>query len=754
MSTTPNQFDNPYVHSEPKRRGRLFAAHDLPTGRSICALVLAAGLASPASAIDRSWVAGSGSFQSPVHWAPLGVPGPADIAQAGNVSGIENFTLFSHANVSVMGLTLTNGMGYQNEGWHTSVSGLTFLNTGARIYLNNAVFGTDFVTGSLLLSGVNSRIIVDQATLRVNQTTTIGQGSSMTLWGGEWRSGGAGTTLVNNGRINTSNGINVTSLNSLIMQEGGGRYDLDGTNNQGEVSVGGTTATVLTIHGQGLTDPFTGLITIGPFATFETVLLEGWELGQGGTIRNFGSLGSSEDPSTLHLTAGALDLNGHVEVLNFGFPSYLSISGAVNIGSTATADVRVQCVLRFNGPTTVSGGVFQTHSGNVEDGSVRFHGNTNWRGTTVFDGAARQIGTATVNTPTGATIHATTLDMDGINGTTTWNVQASLNVNADRINETAEQTFDGTINIGSGFTSRLIMNLTGDTPEWIMRGTLNLVGTSPFATPRVAGSPMIISGDVNLASGRAQINADTTFSGSLLSGVATTTIGPAAADLLLGGSSRIEAGAVFIGAGRVGAAIGGTLRLDDGVNLGGVGLYNAGTVVLGGPGLVAADRFEQVAGAVMHINIAGYEPGSTHDLISVSGGEAFVAGTLRINLDPTETIPFKPQVGDAFTVLTALNGVNGEFDLVPPSIAGGKKFDWEVEMQPNAIIARVAGVSELPACPADLDGNGLHDLGDIMHFLGLFTSGDPAADLNYDGILDFADVLAFLASFDAGCGGG
>ncbi|MFG0305590.1 MAG: S8 family serine peptidase [Phycisphaerales bacterium JB040] len=60
---------------------------------------------------------------------------------------------------------------------------------------------------------------------------------------------------------------------------------------------------------------------------------------------------------------------------------------------------------------------------------------------------------------------------------------------------------------------------------------------------------------------------------------------------------------------------------------------------------------------------------------------------------------------------------------------------------------RVYGTS----CPAEINGDGVLDNGDIASFVALFLSGDIAADINADGVLDNGDVGAFVAAFLAGC---
>ncbi|GAB4382752.1 MAG: hypothetical protein Kow0022_00960 [Phycisphaerales bacterium] len=56
-----------------------------------------------------------------------------------------------------------------------------------------------------------------------------------------------------------------------------------------------------------------------------------------------------------------------------------------------------------------------------------------------------------------------------------------------------------------------------------------------------------------------------------------------------------------------------------------------------------------------------------------------------------------------------------------------------------------------PACPADVNGDGLLDFFDVSAFLTAFAEGDPTADWLADGRLDFFDVQAFLGDYAAGC---
>ncbi len=56
-----------------------------------------------------------------------------------------------------------------------------------------------------------------------------------------------------------------------------------------------------------------------------------------------------------------------------------------------------------------------------------------------------------------------------------------------------------------------------------------------------------------------------------------------------------------------------------------------------------------------------------------------------------------------------------------------------------------------PACPPDLNGDGVVDADDFFLFLNLFAAGDLRADFNNDGVIDADDFFLFLNLFAAGC---
>ena len=61
------------------------------------------------------------------------------------------------------------------------------------------------------------------------------------------------------------------------------------------------------------------------------------------------------------------------------------------------------------------------------------------------------------------------------------------------------------------------------------------------------------------------------------------------------------------------------------------------------------------------------------------------------------------------------------------------------------------GVSSAPACPGDVNGDGMLNFFDVSAFLTAYNSMDPIADFNDDGMFNFFDVSAFLTAYNSGC---
>jgi hypothetical protein len=189
---------------------------------------------------------------------------------------------------------------------------------------------------------------------------------------------------------------------------------------------------------------------------------------------------------------------------------------------------------------------------------------------------------------------------------------------------------------------------------------------------------------------------------------------------------RVEAGAELIVYGETTLADGGRLTLAGGrldarlVSLEGGVLHGNGVVYAGSgpisgvvrnlsgvidPGAASGGVGAlQIAGdlslleeATLVFDLAGTAP-ALHDRLAVDR-YAFLSGALVVQLAAANGAPFAPQVGDAFTLLSAAKGVQGVFDalLLPTG------YRWQIDYQPSSVILRVAG---LGALAGDFNGDG------------------------------------------------
>jgi len=104
-------------------------------------------------------------------------------------------------------------------------------------------------------------------------------------------------------------------------------------------------------------------------------------------------------------------------------------------------------------------------------------------------------------------------------------------------------------------------------------------------------------------------------------------------------------------------------------------------------------------------------------------------------------IPFEP--GGVF--YQDLDG-DGDTDVTIEDWAGGPALCLFNSLDGSLI----PGPCPQP-CPADVNGDGILDNGDIGAFVSAFLASDPIADFNGDGILDNGDIGAFVAAFLQGC---
>ncbi len=459
----------------------------------------------------------------------------------------------------------------------------------------------------------------------------------------------------------------------------------------------------LEINASQLADSFSGIVSMAPGALLTMNLEESWRADFFSSI----NVGGLSNPAAASQIAGSdVELDGGINV--GGAQGHLRVLANAAVGIHADAHVGVGDWLEFDGVTTlnggqfglsadaqldfdgetiVRGGQFTTFSNLSNDGSVNFNGETEWNGMVTINGVARQVGNAGVTGPT--TINAGVFDMDG-NGGSTWNVNSVAMINAAHIDSSISDTFDGTIDVGSGFLPRLTINLDDSHAQWTMAGEMSLSGVpgASFFTNRLAGSHMRLNGDLNL-NRLAGIAADATFAnGSTLNFAHATTA------LRMNGTTRVEAGAVFTGPGTLRNGPTGQMTLASGVSLGQVGLVNENLLAVGdSAGIATVDRFENLADGVWNVELGGYLAGAEFDLLVVGGGAALLDGMIEVELIDSGGGLFLPMIGDEFTILTALSGVTGEFIHDPVSMAAGLTFHWSVLYNPNDVTLRLTDVT-------------------------------------------------------------
>lgn len=538
-------------------------------------------------------------------------------------------------------------------------------------------------------------------------------------------------------------------------------YDLDG-DGSGRVEI--TTAqSRLRLGMVGLADPFGGVIEIKSGGVLDMDLTDPWAMDTAGSVVVLPANGPGQ---AARIEGSPWTIGGLVELRNG--PTRLDIAADATVTASAVFDVGTDTWLAFEGTTTVgdglfsiaqgarvdfygpvtlNGGVFETPSTDVADGLVYFLGPTILAGEVTIDGVGRQEANVSVG-PTPGAIYARTFDMDGLFGSNTWSINASLRIEADRIETGNTNRVDSAISVGGGAISQLTVAFTNPAHSWSAGGRVDLSGSAALAFPvnRLAGSPVAVLDELGVTH-RVRVTADMRLDPTSVIDFASP-----AALLQTTGRTEVLPGAAFQGGGVFNNGSQGHMSLHDGVVVGGAQLRNSGRLDLGTtPGLVSVDAFENTASGDLHIKIGGFAPGSDHDLLTVSAGAATLAGKLSIELADPGAGLFVPQIGDEFTVLTALNGVSGTFANTPTTVIGGLEYTWSIINQPNAVVVRLESVA--PAvCDADVNGDGLVNFFDMAAYIALYNANDPAADLAAPfGTWNFFDLAAYLDIYTAGC---
>lgn len=138
-------------------------------------------------------------------------------------------------------------------------------------------------------------------------------------------------------------------------------------------------------------------------------------------------------------------------------------------------------------------------------------------------------------------------------------------------------------------------------------------------------------------------------------------------------------------------------------------------------------------GGMLNVNYSLFGLGSGSEVVNMADQGAFssvLSGDVSI-------------VGETITVSSVL-----PLNVTSPLLdSSGTQIGTVTTVGTATIVAE----GTLPACQADLNGDGMLNFFDVSAFLSAFAAMDSAADFNGDGVYNFFDVSAFLALFAAGC---
>lgn len=697
-------------------------AHRGPTSSrgplSIAAILLAAGLARPAAAQNWHWNSGSGDWSEAVRWLPLGLPAPTASVFIGSTDAAENATVTLDMTASIATLVITDGMRLNTDSRYLQVAGDTVVSgrnvVGPVLYSSTLRLGPrdgqSFSTRDLTLVD-GGRLYLDGGLGQINRALSVGADSS--IYGdGIIGLAGPGSTLVNDGLIQAG-----TDGGLILQQYGGGRYDLDGLTGTGRVHMAtynpvAQRGTALRLDGAGLSDSFSSELSMGPGSDLFMNLAEGWTVDASGEVRMVGLSGGEGRAGRIR--GGELNFAGLLRVSgSAGSPGWLDVESSritfntqarvqltadarLNAGGPATTGVRINggtfdiaegAVLRFQAPTEMRGGEFTTTTVFPAGGRVEFNGPTTWNGEVTLNGYAIQSGDAATGGPT--VINAGRFVMTET-PLTTWSITHPLVIAAESIGTTGGNAVRGNLEIGGGFFGRLTVNLPDPGDYWVTTGRMTLTGDDAIHITRIAGSEYHNVGELVVTGGRAQITSDAWLLGG------SVDLGPATASLRMTGTTRVSGLTEFTGHGTLRNA--GHMTLSLGADLDQVGLTNEGLLDLGATdiGAAAVDRLLCTDSATWAVDIGGPLAGTDHDLLIVSGESAMLAGRLEVRLIDAGGGLFLPNVGDEFTILTALGWIGGSFLADPVTLLDGRMYEWSVRYEPHNVILRLENIVPAP----------------------------------------------------------
>lgn len=685
--------------------------------------------AAPALAQDVHWNAASGLWETATNWTPFGTPLPFENVFIGTHANAENATVWRDtlgvehmANLVITdGMTLRNNMGSFAVAGNTTLSGSNtvpgpfgVMTTYASRLLLEPIKGTSLTTHNLTLSNGARIDMTGQAFATVNGVLTLDSTSRI---GGEgfFNMNGAGTTLVNNGRLRGLDGWGLT-----IRQNNGGLFDLDGTTGNGILDTSAGYESYLRIIGTALTDSFSGDIVMSRSSRLDMDLTNGWTADANSTITvlndHYGDFGATIRGGAMTV-AGEMDLQSSLSIysdsLTIEPSARVHIEGGYYLGAGGTGVTH----------TTINGGVFTmdptsniaihnqaTMRGgefNMEPnefgayGRFRIYDHSIWDGHVTINGLAEMFDHATVAGPTVIDAHMFDLAPSAFSPTV-WDIENSLVLNANTLSQISGNRVQAVLNVSGGVFAQLTLNLPHPSDAWMMQGEMNLHGIGILPVTRVGGSRMIVQSDLNVSGGLVQVTADTDFDGAAVDIAYDST-------LRMRGRTFVDNASAFLGEGTLRNGLGGVMELENGAALSATGLINDAylTIEEGDLGVASVARYVSTPDSVFAVEIGSDLAVAGNDVLLVGNGGATLDGGIEVAFTAFEALSLMPDVGDEYIILIALDGVTGTFINDPVTISGSLTYQWDVIYNPNTVVLRLESIVPAPGTLALLSACGI-----------------------------------------------
>jgi T5SS/PEP-CTERM-associated repeat protein/autotransporter-associated beta strand protein len=610
-----------------------------------------------------SVVFGSGTGEIIFNHTSSGLQFDSAISGAGAVKVLAGTTVFTGASTYSGATTITEGA--LKAGAANTFSGNSAVAVGATgtLDLNNYDQTIGGLSGSGTVSLGSGMLTVNSAADSTFSGTISGTGGLTKDGSGVLTLSGdsdySGATTINGGTLRAG-AVNVFSENSIVTVNANGTLDLNNfdqtivdLSGTGMVVLGSATLTVtnntavndFTLTGTGgVTKTGTGTLTLsgsGSDYSGETAVTAG-------TLQAGATNAFSPNSTVSVSTGGTLDLNNYSQAVGG-----LTGSGAVTLGS-GTLTVGNTAANTFSGSISGTGGLTKTGSGSltlsgdnsytgattIQQGTLSLTGSTASSSMAVSSGAVLDFSPSRNLSYTGA------ISGDG----------AVTKTGGNTLTLTGNNSYTGGTTISSGTVS-----ISSDANLGASTGALALAGGTLETTAAVSTSrPITVTGGgtIDNTGNAVTLSGNLLGSGNLtLAGSGTDTL-----DATFNGSSYTgtltrSGGVLHLVSG---GTLGGTLAIDNGATLNGVGTVSNlnlnGSIAPGNsPGtLTVTGNYVQGANGVYVCDVTP----TANDLIAVTGS-ATLGGTLSIAPEYTYY-----NSGTVWNVLTAAGGVSGTYATV------------------------------------------------------------------------------------------